>query len=89
MLVREQDSGQRLALRRCEGLRRVLDMRIYELLLLHVRTQLIWDGIDIDSRSGTNLEVNHDTTLASSIVDRSKVPEGLSDRARWQRVVAS
>lgn len=51
MLVRRQDQApqhQRLPLNRCERLRRTLDVRIYEVLLLHVRTRLIWDGIGND-----------------------------------------
>lgn len=49
ILVREQDCGQGLALRRCERLRRVLDLRVYEVLLLHVRTQIIWHGLGDDA----------------------------------------
>lgn len=49
MLVRGQGEEPQhqqhvLPLRRCERLRRTLDARIYEVLLLHVRTRLIWDG---------------------------------------------
>lgn len=51
ILVRNQDRGQKVALRRCERLRRVLDLRIYEVLLLHVRTRLLWDGIKDDCRT--------------------------------------
>lgn len=59
ILVRNQDRGQKVALRRCERLRRVLDLRIYEVLLLHVRTRLVWDGIKYDW--GTVVGVNNDT----------------------------
>lgn len=51
MLVREQDQEDRgppVPLHRCERLRRTLDVRIYEVLLLHVRTRMIWDGLDDD-----------------------------------------
>lgn len=51
MLVREQgqeDHRQPIPLNRCERLRRSLDVRIYEVLLLHVRTRMIWDGVDDD-----------------------------------------
>lgn len=43
---RERHQG--LALNRCELLRRTLDVRVYEVLLLYTRTRLIWDGIDND-----------------------------------------
>ncbi|CAM9617578.1 unnamed protein product, partial [Ectocarpus fasciculatus] len=54
MLVRGPDlkdrwHGERhqgLALNRRELLRRTLDVRVFEVLLLYVRTRLIWDGID-------------------------------------------
>jgi len=51
ILVREQGQGDRrasLPLGRCDRLRRALDVRVYEVLLLHVRTQLIWDGLGDD-----------------------------------------
>lgn len=51
MLVRRQDQAlehRPIPLNRCEHLRRTLDVRIYEVLLLHVRTRLIWDGISDD-----------------------------------------
>lgn len=50
ILVRQQECGEGLALRRCERLRRVLDLRVYEVLLLHVRTQIIWHGLGDDAR---------------------------------------
>lgn len=59
ILVRNQDRGKKVALRRCERLRRVLDLRIYEVLLLHVRTRLVWDGIKDDW--GTVVGVDNDT----------------------------
>lgn len=55
ILVREQDRGKGLALRRNEYMRRVLDMRVYELLLLQLRTQLIWDGVELPFRSEEQL----------------------------------
>lgn len=45
VLVRDQDSGNGLDLNRRGRLRRLLDLRVYEILLLHVRTRLIRDGI--------------------------------------------
>ncbi|CAB1117240.1 unnamed protein product [Ectocarpus sp. CCAP 1310/34] len=54
MLVRGPDlrghceRHQGLALNRCELLRRTLDVRVFEVLLLYMRTRLIWDGIDND-----------------------------------------
>lgn len=65
ILVREQDRGQGLALRRCESLRRVLDLRVYEVLLLHVRTHIIWHGADDDARVTLGGE-------ASPVTDRSR-----------------
>lgn len=54
MLVREQHQQDRrppIPLNRCGRLRRTLDVRIYEVLLLHVRTRMIWDGLDADGDS--------------------------------------
>lgn len=63
MLVREQDQEeyrQPLPLSRCDRLRRTLDVRIYELLLLHVRTRMIWDGVDGNSHN-RNSELNENS----------------------------
>lgn len=43
---RDRDRGQGLDLKRRDRLRRTLDLRVYEILLLLVRTQLLRDGID-------------------------------------------
>ncbi|CAM9589536.1 unnamed protein product, partial [Ectocarpus sp. 4 AP-2014] len=43
---RHRERHQGLSLNRCELLRRTLDVRVFEVLLLYTRTQLIWDGID-------------------------------------------
>ncbi|CAM9600055.1 unnamed protein product [Laminaria digitata] len=71
ILVRNQDRGQKVALRRCERLRRVLDLRIYEVLLLHVRTRLLWDGIKDGCGTvvgGTN---GTDATVWTELEDRA------------------
>lgn len=49
--VRDQDSKQGLALSRCARLRRVLDLRMYDIMLLRVRTRLVWGGTAEDSSS--------------------------------------
>lgn len=75
ILVREQDRGKGLALRRNEHMRRVLDMRVYELLLLQLRMQLIWDGVQtaLSSRgtappvSGDKIEVSNEIPLGREV----------------------
>lgn len=62
LLVREQDRGQGLALKRTDRLRRVLDLRVYEIFLVHVRTQLLQDGVDF--------------TVADSSRERAAATEG-------------
>lgn len=71
VLVRDQDRGQKVPLRRCERLRRVLDLRIYELLLLHVRTRLLWDGIRADYGTVAGVNGGTDITVWAELEGRS------------------
>lgn len=43
---RDRDRRQGLALKRRDRLRRALDLRVYEIILLLVRTKLLRDGAD-------------------------------------------
>lgn len=52
ILVRDQSRGPPIALNRRDFLRRIVDLRMYEILLLHVRTQIIWDGVDHSGHTG-------------------------------------
>ena len=71
LLVRNQDRGQKVPLRRCERLRQVLDLRIYEVLLLHVRTRLLWDGIKDDWGTAAGVENATDATAWTELESRA------------------
>lgn len=78
VLVREQDRGQGLALKRADRLRRVLDLRVYDILVLHLRTQLLRDGVDFTvSDTSHGREVAPEGSLQMLLIAADKAMQTL------------